>query len=192
MRYSTSIAIAKTNLDCAIFDIDGVLADCTHRLHFIDRPTPDWESFFSAVDGDTPIHHNLKLMRALSDAGIYIALLTGRNERTRTLTNAWFAEAQCKLGEGYDDLLMRFAGDYRPDYVIKREMLNELRAKGLNVFMAFDDRQIVVDMFTEEGVPCHLIKAPDAKKMELVKHYEKAAEGSGEANPPEAETQSSC
>lgn len=177
---------------CIIFDIDGCLADCDHRLHLLAGSKPDWESFFSAVGGDAPISHNLWLLKVLYSSGAYIALCTGRPERTRDMTVTWFSQNHIVMGHGYDSILMRKDGDYRPDYEAKREMLQQLRALNMEVIMAFDDRQGVVDMFIEEGVPCHLIRAPDAKKMEDVKKYEKEAESSGEASTSEAEAQCSC
>jgi len=31
-----------------IFDIDGTLADVSHRLHYITGETKDWDAFFAA------------------------------------------------------------------------------------------------------------------------------------------------
>lgn len=30
-----------------VFDIDGVLADCSHRLHYIQKPIKDYDKFYS-------------------------------------------------------------------------------------------------------------------------------------------------
>ncbi len=40
-----------------VFDIDGVLADCSHRLHYIQGDNKDYESFYSydEVLKDMPI-----------------------------------------------------------------------------------------------------------------------------------------
>ena len=37
----------------SIFDIDGVLADATHREHHVTKKPKDWDAFFGEV-GVTP------------------------------------------------------------------------------------------------------------------------------------------
>ncbi len=168
--------------DCIIFDIDGFFADCSHRLHHIEKTPSDWESFFAGVGEDTPILHNLMILIAMKRAySCTTILMTGRPESSREKTEHWFR----KLGSlvNYDALKMRDTGDYRPDHVVKREMLNQLRDLGYNILMAFDDRQHVVDMFREAGVPCFHITAPDPKKMELVKRYEQQGTEGEKAAP---------
>ncbi len=44
-----------------VFDIDGTLADITHRLHFIQGEKKDWDAFFAACIDDAPIGHMLDL-----------------------------------------------------------------------------------------------------------------------------------
>ena len=36
----------------AVFDVDGVLADVRHRLHFVERRPKDWPGFFGAMADD--------------------------------------------------------------------------------------------------------------------------------------------
>ena len=40
---------------CIVFDIDGTLADCSQRLHHIQKSPPDWDSFFAETEKDEPI-----------------------------------------------------------------------------------------------------------------------------------------
>ena len=40
--------------EAVVFDLDGVLANAESRQHFIKRPRPDWEAFFSRVRGRPP------------------------------------------------------------------------------------------------------------------------------------------
>lgn len=170
---------------CIIFDVDGVLADCTHRLSHIESSPPDWASFFAAAGADTPILSNLLLLTAFQRAyPADVILMTGRPESIRGTTEQWFSS----LGRyvNYNRLLMRLNGDYRPDFEVKREMVQQLRRDGYSILMAIDDRPAVVDMFIEEGVPCLHARAPDAKKMELVKNYERKVTEyiSGEGTAP--------
>jgi len=65
-----------------IFDIDGTLADCTHRLHFIQGETKDWEAFFAAAKYDRAINEMINFCITLGTVhDIY--LVTVRPDRTR-------------------------------------------------------------------------------------------------------------
>ena len=37
-----------------IFDIDGTLADCSHRLHHVTGDKRDWNKFFAEMSEDPP------------------------------------------------------------------------------------------------------------------------------------------
>jgi len=151
--------------NCYIFDVDGTLADLTHRLHFIHNGKKDWNSFKHFCFADKPIEHMIDLARTLywaarndiphysSDLGPKwdIVLVSGRNECQRAMTEEWMKEVACLP---YDKLYMRADGDYRGDDIIKAELLQKLRTDGYVPVMAFDDRQRVVDMWRTHGVPC--------------------------------------
>jgi phosphoglycolate phosphatase-like HAD superfamily hydrolase len=38
-----------------IFDLDGTLADLTHRLHYVKNGNRNWDKFFEECDKDLPI-----------------------------------------------------------------------------------------------------------------------------------------
>lgn len=44
-----------------VFDVDGVLADVRHRLHFLRTRPKDWPAFFAAVPDDPPLAQGLRL-----------------------------------------------------------------------------------------------------------------------------------
>lgn len=48
-----------------IFDIDGTLADLSHRLHFIQKKPADWDGFFAACSDDAPIPEVIELIQRL-------------------------------------------------------------------------------------------------------------------------------
>ena len=90
-------------IPCAyIFDIDGTLADCSQRLHFIlpkeedlkgdidlDKIAPDWESFYEACIDDKPIEGVIETLKLLSFTGIKILLVTGRPKKYLAQTLAF-------------------------------------------------------------------------------------------------------
>jgi len=134
-----------------IVDIDGTLADCTHRLRFIKDGKKDWDGFFAACDRDKPVEVVCRMVNSLlhNDANRVI-LCSGRPERTRAVTERWLYDQMMLRAPLY----MRADGDYRADDIIKRELLARIRADGFNPVLAIDDRKRVVDMWRSEGLIC--------------------------------------
>jgi phosphoglycolate phosphatase-like HAD superfamily hydrolase len=145
-----------------VFDIDGTLADCTHRLHFIKADPPDWRAFFASVAQDAPIPHMVELVRALIRDlhGPGIGFVSGRSDECRSATTKWLVDniSVAILGT---PLYMRRAGDYRDDEVVKVELLEQLRRDGLEPLMVFDDRNRVVQAWRGAGVPCAQVAPGD-------------------------------
>lgn len=133
-----------------IFDIDGTIADLSHRLPHIQKEPKDWPSFFAAVPDDKPIHHIIKLAIDLELAGAAIVYVSGRSDECRKATETWLQQHALPDGR----VFMRKAGDHRPDHQVKVELLEQLRAEGHKPVMAFDDRNQVVKMWRELGIPC--------------------------------------
>jgi hypothetical protein len=142
---------------CYIFDIDGTLADCSHRIHHIQKSPKDWRSFFAAVEFDAPIVHVIKLAIDLSLAGAAIIYVSGRSDECRAATESWLRQYACPHGRLY----MRKEGDYRDDDIVKAEILGELQQHGYNPIMAFDDRNRVVAAWRRNGVPCAQVAEGD-------------------------------
>jgi len=142
---------------CYVFDIDGTLADCSHRLHHILKKPKDWRAFFAACGDDIPIPHMIELAKRLW-ATTPIVFVSGRSDECRDLTVNWlerqgFAYVGAKSNHSYR-LYMRKAGDYRGDDVLKGELLDEVLADGFEPIMAFDDRNRVVATWRSRGIPC--------------------------------------
>ena len=132
-----------------VFDLDGTIANIDHRLPLIKGEKKDWPAFFDACDKDTPVEWIIDLMRSLIGEG-ELLILSGRNESVRDKTADWLLDNKVPQ---LATLLMRPEKDYRPDDVLKIEMLRGWLAKNPNMEVAFivDDRQRVVDMWRREG-----------------------------------------
>jgi phosphoglycolate phosphatase-like HAD superfamily hydrolase len=134
-----------------IVDLDGTLADCSHRLHHIrGGRRKDWDAFFGACHLDTPNPVVLALVKALGHDHRLI-FCSGRPERTRPATEKWLAD---HAGIRKPDLYMRADSDRRGDDVVKRELLARIRGDGFDPVLAIDDRRRVVDMWRGEGLIC--------------------------------------
>lgn len=140
-----------------IFDIDGTIADLSHRLPLIQKTPKDWPAFFAACPDDVPIEHTIKLAIDVALAGAHIVYVTGRSDECRDATEAWLRQHALPDGK----VFMRKKGDHRPDHQVKVELLAELRAEGHKPVMAFDDRNGVVKMWRELGIPCAQVAEGD-------------------------------
>lgn len=76
--------------------------------------------------------------------------MTGRPESTRRDTEEWLKRQGLPTGP----IAMRVDGDHRPDYSVKREAIERLRANGWDPVLAIEDRRQVVDMYRAEGLIC--------------------------------------
>ncbi|MBW3580648.1 MAG: hypothetical protein KY431_06390 [Actinobacteria bacterium] len=134
----------------AVIDIDGVLADVGHRLHFLSRRPKDWKGFFTAARSDPPHPKGLALVAELA-ADHEVVLLTGRPEECRADTEAWLAEC----GIRYELLVMRPAGNRRPAAEVKVALLATL-ARGRTIGAVVDDDTEVVAAVQAAGYPVRL------------------------------------
>lgn len=137
-------------LPLVVVDIDGVVADVSHRLHLLDRRPRRWEEFFAAAAEDPPLPEGVALVTGLP-AGHALCWLTGRPERNRAITEQWLA------AHGMPDrpLLMRADPDHRPARQAKREHLRRLQ-RTHRIALVVDDDPAVIDMLAEDGLP-HLL-----------------------------------
>jgi phosphoglycolate phosphatase-like HAD superfamily hydrolase len=135
----------------AVFDIDGVLADVRHRLRFVERKPKQWDAFFDAAVHDPPLPQGVALARE-SAQECEVVYVTGRPERCRAGTLAWFREHG--LPEGA--LSMRRPRDFRPARVAKLDLLRRLAA-GRTVAVVVDDDEQVCDAY--EGAGFRVLRA---------------------------------
>lgn len=133
-----------------VFDIDGTLADATHRLHHIlGKEVKDWDAWDAETHKDDPIIPVITIVQALWDQGYEIMLLTGRNERVREPTEQWLSDHNIH----YHHLIMRPHGDHRDDTIVKLEKLYDFLEKypEKSVQTIFEDRRRLVVALREAG-----------------------------------------
>ena len=144
-----------------IFDLDGTLADTSHRLHFIRSAEagfkPDWDAFFDACSDDTPLWPFIVLGQELSRAGHPIIIVTGRSARVRDKTLAWLTAHNFPAAQ----ILMRPEGNFKPDDEIKREWFEASGLKPQDISYVFEDRTRCVKMWRDLGIPCLQVSEGD-------------------------------
>jgi hypothetical protein len=130
-----------------VFDLDGTLANLDHRRHLIEGEAKDHRAFFAAVSDDAPIAKTIDLLRTLDAAGAYIEVWSGRSDECRQATRAWLTRHGVPPRT---PLIMRNAGDKRPDELVKFEFLRGSNEPDI----IFDDRTKVVEMWRRKGISC--------------------------------------
>ena len=154
-------------IPCAyIFDIDGTLADCSHRIKYIlpktetfqsiddlDKFQPDWERFYEECVDDKPIEGVIEILKLLSHTGIKIVLVTGRPKKYLAQTLDWLIKQNIK----FDGIYMREDGDHRQDYIVKHELYMNYISKSYAIQGVFEDRKQCVDMWRGLGLTCYQV-----------------------------------
>lgn len=136
---------------CIIFDIDGTLADLSHRVHHVQGGRKNWPAFMAGIPHDTPMEQTVFLNQLIVYAtgrAMPTFIASGRSDDERADTVAWLEKHHIS----YERLFMRKSKDYRADHIVKKEILEEIRSLGYEPWLIFDDRQQVVDMWRSEGL----------------------------------------
>lgn len=142
-----------------IFDVDGTLANVDEFLHFMRGGKKDYDSFHSASINAKP---NLEVFSMLDNAiskGHAILIVTSRKEKWRGLTSMWLAKNNARSHA----LFMRDNDDNRPDYEVKKDILNKIQDFWV-VVHAVDDNPNVIRLWEENKIPTTKIGTWDGVK----------------------------
>lgn len=135
--------------DAVIYDMDGTLCDTTQFLHHITGSSKDFYAFHDAACRlGKPNQHVVNMLHCDNFNELTIIIVTGRSAKWHEATHKWLADWSLP----YHELHGRADGDYRPDTVIKAEILAELR-KRFTIVKAVDDRPSVLATWREQGIP---------------------------------------
>jgi hypothetical protein len=136
-----------------IVDIDGTIADNSHRQHYLEGGKKNWDGFFSEMHRDIPRQVVISAVHALWLQYNWVPIfVSGRGEEYRIPTRDWIDKNMpwaVLFG-----LLMRPKADFRPDYEIKREIYENDIAPKYDVQLVLDDRDSVVKMWRKLGLEC--------------------------------------
>lgn len=146
-----------------VFDIDGVLADVRHRLHFLQRRPKDWNGFFNAAVSDPLLEQGRDAVLEASGRST-IVYVTGRPARCRRDTLEWLTQHGLPRG----DLHMRPNHDRRPARFYKGEVIAKLAAENELVAVVDDDERVVSHL-RELGLPVlHAQWMQDEQQLDLL------------------------
>lgn len=135
-----------------IVDIDGTIADISHRLHFIEWEKKDWDGFYQHLSDDKPKQEIIDLIKIIyydEDNrwdNLQLIFVTGRSDKYAAITDTWLRKHFTQFSY---ELFMRIEWDFRQDYEIKKEIYeNDIKDK-YDVKYVFEDRDQVVNMYRE-------------------------------------------
>ncbi|AUR82753.1 HAD-like domain protein [Vibrio phage 1.271.B._10N.286.54.B4] len=147
-----------------IFDLDGTLALCDHRRHYVECAVKNWDAFFAECDRDTVNEPIARLFRFYRDSPLHrVWILSGRSgtEETAGKTFKWLNENNLLPSEimrCHDEITylfqMRKHGDRRPDVEVKLEMIRQHGLTPENTEVVFDDRNCMVNAWRLWGFQC--------------------------------------
>jgi len=139
------------NNNIVIFDLDGTLANIDKRRNLATKNGKmNWNVFFNPnnIDLDTPNQAVINMANILYSQDYIIYILSGRSDKTYQATIAWLDKHKVN----YDLLIMRPQNQlYKKDSDLKQSWLDTIGKD--RVSMVFDDRQQVVDMWRQNGLP---------------------------------------
>ena len=143
--------IAWEDRPIIVCDIDGTLADGSHRERHLKGEKKDWKSYYAELSGDAPINLVVRWVRELSKEHT-ICLVSGRPDTYQRETLVWMIDN----GIPYDYLFMRSGGDKRPDTEVKKQILDWLPKDKIK--FVIDDRPSVIRMWRENGLTVYPVR----------------------------------
>ena len=159
------------NKNTIIFDLDGTLADIDERKQKsqIDNGKMDWDIFFDPenIKLDKPKPEVIKCAQMFHQQGYKIVIFSGRNDRSFATTKEGLSDHNvpydllvCRPDKFKDESWPVADGNpatpamrFMPDQILKKIMLDTFVDID-DVFIIFEDRKKVVDMWRELGLTC--------------------------------------
>jgi hypothetical protein len=144
-----------------IVDIDGCIADLSHRLHFIKPPEgqkKDWPAFYAAMKDDEVNWWCRTILASMIKNEVVCIFVTGRPEEYRETTEDWLRN---KAHIKNFVLFMRQNNDYSHADDFKKRVYEDSIKNEFDVLFAIDDDPKIVDMWFSVGLPSLYVKNTD-------------------------------
>jgi predicted kinase len=135
------------NKPILIVDLDGTIADGSHREQYLLPEKKNWNMYFSLMSKDSPIEKNIAIVKELAKTHT-ICVVTGRPDTYQYDTIDWIRKI-AKLE--FDYIFMRSSNDRRPDYVVKGEIVSHIPITNIAT-TAIDDKESVIEAYKKLGI----------------------------------------
>lgn len=140
--------------NAAILDMDGTLCDVSSIRYHVNPKHPKFSGrkrfdLFHEESVDCPPNHQaLEEYERCLERGLAIIVVTARKEQWRYHTMTWLME----WGVEYDELFMRGNNDDRKDFLVKEEILAQIKIKGYRPVLAIDDNPAIIEVWERHGI----------------------------------------
>ncbi len=146
---------------CIICDLDGTLALFDKEGSGPNSRNPYDCSRCDEIDLVNPaVHFVMDQIEQVNETAYEqtkVILLSGRDSKYRPQTERWLK----KYDIWYDGLYMRKEGDTRKDCIVKKELFDANIAGIFNVRLVLDDRDQMVKLWRDMGLPCFQVAYGD-------------------------------
>lgn len=143
-------------MNAVIFDCDGTLVDVTGIRHHVLGKKKNYHKFHEESVNCPPNLDVVAAAKAAHAAGLKVLIVMARQDRYMYHTLFWLSGPNVDVD--FDGIYMRKTNDNRPDYVVKKEILDKIRQDGYNPIHAYDDNPAVVALWREEGIPVTVVE----------------------------------
>lgn len=134
-----------------ILDMDGTACDVRTIRHYVLGKERNFHKFHTESVNCPPNPAVIEQVREDQANGLALLVVTAREFRFAMHTMFWLSGPEVNLQ--YDELYMRRTNDFRPDYVVKREILQMIRRDGYVPVKAYDDNPAIWQLWEEEEIP---------------------------------------
>ena len=147
-----------------IFDIDGILADISHRYEHYTHICNCFFNIRESYHVDELLMKNYEYYKLFKVRGYPIYIFTSRSEEYKKETTLWLA----KNNIIYNLLEMRTTGDYKPAYKVKEEYLlrNFGERPDQEIKAVFEDEIGCIEMYRSYGLQVYDCK-PKPKQLKI-------------------------
>lgn len=164
-------------------DMDGTLADLAHREHLVSgicthctrcdnhvccecggtgKVKKDYYNFFKRCIDDKPVPAVVEWVQELYKTHT-ICIVSGRS---MDLAGEESIEWLNRHDIPFDHIYMRNGQDYRPDVIVKQQILDDILASGLpkeQIAFCIDDRLSVVEMWRKNGLKVYPVRCREVE-----------------------------
>lgn len=115
------------------FDMDGVLANCQHRIKYIRNN--DYDSFYlpNNIKKDLPIKAGMDLLKMFVATGYKPVIVTSRREISRNATISWLKYWGIDINP--EDVYTRGFGDTRKSWAVKLDLTENAIQENMDIYM---------------------------------------------------------